>query len=98
MRTALILLIPGLLSVRADDIINNWTNPASARWDASTNWSVGALPASNQSVNITNAGYKAVNIDFNTLVNFPESMDELLLETAGVLQASRFLRVRAIQL
>ena len=33
-------------------LVNDWTNPASARWESSS-WSLGGLPASNQTVNIT---------------------------------------------
>jgi len=53
---------------------NSWTNPVSARWDQSANWSFATLPASDQTVNIANAGYKAVNIDGATLANFPASV------------------------
>jgi hypothetical protein len=51
--------------------VNSWTNPASARWDSITNWSLGTLPASDQSVSIANAGYKAVNIDSATFAKVP---------------------------
>lgn len=52
---------------------NNWTNPSSAKWESSS-WSLGMLPAYDQTVNIANDGYKAVNIDNTTLANFPNSM------------------------
>ncbi len=55
-------------------LVNSWTNPASARWDSSTNWSFHTLPASNQTVSIANEGYKAVNIDDATFANFPASV------------------------
>lgn len=54
-------------------LVNNWTNPVSARWE-SPSWSLGVLPASDQTVNITNAGYKAVNIDSATFSGYPDSL------------------------
>src|SRR5262245_52736098 len=61
--------VSGLLALGLEargQLLNNWTNPISARWDSSTNWSLRTLPASNQTVRITNGGYKAVNIDSAT--------------------------------
>lgn len=55
-------------------LVNSWTNLHSARWDSLTNWSVHTLPASNQTVTITNDGYKAVNIDNATVANFTNSL------------------------
>jgi hypothetical protein len=55
-------------------LVNSWTNLHSARWDSLTNWSLRTLPASNQTVNIANEGYKAVNIDNGTVANFPGSL------------------------
>lgn len=52
---------------------NYWTNPFSAKWE-SLSWSLGTLPASNQMVYIANDGYKAVDIDAATFVNFPASL------------------------
>jgi hypothetical protein len=54
-------------------LINNWTNPVSARWE-SPSWSLGILPASDQTVIITNDGYKAVDIDSVTFADFPHSL------------------------
>ncbi len=54
-------------------LLNDWTNPASARWE-SASWSLGILPAANQTVSITNAGYKAVDIDSATLSGYPDSL------------------------
>jgi hypothetical protein len=68
--------LPGLL-------INNWTNAASARWYSSTNWSLGILPASNQTVTITNAGYKAVNVDSASFATVPDSATVSNLLVAG---------------
>lgn len=55
-------------------LVNSWTNPASANWGQATNWSLGILPDSSQSVMITNSGFKAVLIDSSTPINFPGSM------------------------
>ncbi|HZR19628.1 MAG TPA: C-type lectin domain-containing protein, partial [Verrucomicrobiae bacterium] len=52
---------------------NNWTNPSSGKWESSS-WSLGTLPAYDQTVNIANDGYKAVNIDNTTLASFPDSV------------------------
>ena len=52
---------------------NNWTSPTSGHWEDAS-WSLGILPAANQSVMITNAGSKAVGIFPTTPVNFPGSM------------------------
>jgi hypothetical protein len=64
-------------------LLNNWTNTVSARWESSTNWSLGMRPASSQTVNITNAGYKAVNIDAATISGFPDSMTVSNLSVAA---------------
>jgi hypothetical protein len=54
-------------------LLNDWTNPVSAHWESSS-WSLGVLPASNQTVTITNAGYKAVDIDSATVSGYPDSL------------------------
>src|SRR5215469_3142727 len=77
MKKLIWVIISGSLctaSVQAASLlINNWTNPFSAKWE-SPNWSLGTLPASNQTVNILNDGYKAVNIDSNTVFEFQDSL------------------------
>jgi hypothetical protein len=55
-------------------IVNSWTNSASGNWDQVTNWSLGVLPDSSQSVFITNSGWKAVAINPSTPTNFSGSM------------------------
>src|SRR5258706_1152486 len=52
---------------------NSWTNPASAQWQANY-WSLGILPAVNQSVTLTNSGFKAVEIAPSTAASFPDSL------------------------
>ena len=73
MRAVLLLLVHGWLSAASAQVINNWTNPFSARWESSS-WSLGILPASNHTVNITNAGSKAVEVSSATLAGFPSSL------------------------
>ena len=36
-------------------IVNSWTNPGSGAWEDAAKWSLGARPASSQTVAITNA-------------------------------------------
>ena len=54
--------------------VNSWINPGSAPWEDASNWSLGIRSASNQTVAITNQGWKAVAINPSTPVNFPGSM------------------------
>lgn len=49
-------------------------NPASAPWENASAWSLGIRPASNQTVAITNGGYKAVGISSATVAGFPDSL------------------------
>src|SRR5437764_6936794 len=84
MKTVLIILIPGLVSIASAQQINSWTKPTSGYWEESpANWSLGVLPNSSQSVYITNPGWKAVAIGANTAQNFPASMQiqELRIES-----------------
>ncbi len=67
---------------QAMDSVNNWTSPASAKWE-SPYWSLGTLPASDQTVRIMNDGYKAVNIDSTTLADFPSSLTVGSLEVGA---------------
>jgi hypothetical protein len=61
----------GTSEIRADT--NDWTGAVSGRWDDPT-WSLGVLPDSTQSVQITNGGWKAVSIDALTVANEPGSL------------------------
>src|SRR5207237_7667358 len=54
-------------------LVNNWTNPASGNWE-DLKWSLGILPASNQTIMITNQGWKAVAIGPNTVQNFAQTL------------------------
>ena len=53
--------------------VNSWTNPVSGSWE-DMHWSLGVLPASGQSIMITNAGWKAVSISFATVQGFPQTL------------------------
>jgi hypothetical protein len=69
--------VSGLLALglgARGQLLNDWTNPVSARWDSTNNWSLHTLPAANQTVTITNRGYKAVNIDSATVATQPNSL------------------------
>ncbi len=69
-------LVAGILclTVRIDAQDNVWTGAASGNWqDAS--WSLGTLPATNQTIWVTNYGWKAVQIGGDTANNFPQSLN-----------------------
>lgn len=53
---------------------NSWTGPTSGNWEDSS-WSLGVLPGTNQSILLTNYGWKAVQISANTAQNFPQSLN-----------------------
>ncbi len=55
-------------------VVNSWMNPASDPWENPGNWSLGIRPASDQTVAITNSGYKAVGISGATVSGFSDSM------------------------
>ena len=62
------------LTARLDAQDNVWTGAASGNWqDAS--WSLGTLPATNQTIWVTNYGWKAVQIGADTANNFPQSLN-----------------------
>jgi len=61
------------LCLNASAQTNSWTNAASANWE-DPEWSLGVLPGTNQTVYLTNAGWKAVEIGENTTQNYPQSL------------------------
>jgi hypothetical protein len=75
---------------------NSWTSTQSGSWETNS-WSLGTLPGSGQTVLLTNAGWKAVEITGLTVGSHPEtlsvdriylsappdSFNELLLNYAG---------------
>lgn len=63
--------------------VNSWITPESGNWDTPGNWSLGVLPNSSQSVQITNSNWKAVAINPSTPVNFPDSMTVTNLTIRG---------------
>jgi len=67
-------LVPASGSGPSPGLVNNWTNPASGNWE-DLKWSLGILPASSQTIMITNQGWKAVAIGANTTQNFPQSLN-----------------------
>jgi hypothetical protein len=54
--------------------VNQWTKPTSGNWEDQAYWSLGILPDNSQSVQITNAGWKAIAINPSTPINSPGSM------------------------
>ena len=53
---------------------NVWTSPSSGNWQDVSSWSLG-VPATNQTIWLTNAGWKAVQISAATAQNFPQSLN-----------------------
>src|ERR1044072_7606367 len=53
--------------------VNSWLKATSGNWDE-MQWSLGTLPSAEQTVLITNAGWKAVGIDGGTVGRHPESL------------------------
>jgi hypothetical protein len=66
-----LLAMLGIVCCEAQD--NVWTGAASGKWQDAA-WSLGAIPASNHTVWITNYGWKAVEINATTAQNFPGSL------------------------
>jgi hypothetical protein len=64
-----ILTLPLVISAQ----VNSWIKPSSGNWEESQ-WSLGALPGSGQSVMITNGGVKAVTVSANTTQNHPQTL------------------------
>ena len=60
------LLLP-LVPVRAATVV--WTNTAGGNWSVATNWSPNAVPASGDTVIITNDGTYAVTVDVSPTLN-----------------------------
>src|SRR6478736_8207595 len=53
--------------------LNSWTNPGSGKWQ-DLMWSLGQLPGPGQSIQITNSGWKAIQIESETAKNFAQNM------------------------
>lgn len=62
------------MAIHCDAQDNSWTSPGSGNWEDAS-WSLGLIPGTNQTVLITNAGWKAVQIGAGTAQNFPLSLN-----------------------
>ncbi|HLX72630.1 MAG TPA: hypothetical protein VKV04_23660 [Verrucomicrobiae bacterium] len=71
------LITAGLMALatfcRAQE--NSWTSPSSGNWEDASSWSLGILPGTNQSILLTNYGWKAVQISPATAQNYPQSLN-----------------------
>src|SRR2546430_10988462 len=80
-------LLSGCLTVVAASplaaTINSWIKPASGDWQDQTAWSLGVLPAPDQTIMLTNQGWKAVAIGPATSQNFPESLNVASVSLGG---------------
>jgi hypothetical protein len=72
-RLAALFLIGSRLIADAAEL-NSWTKPTSGNWEE-PQWSLGVLPGADQSIMITNQGWKAVAIGPNAALNFPQSLN-----------------------
>ena len=70
---AVVIGIHGFVS-QSQAQVNSWTSPVSGNWQDSS-WSLGILPGTNQTVMLTNAGWKAVQISPSTAQNFPQTLN-----------------------
>ncbi|MGN6554345.1 MAG: hypothetical protein ACTHLW_11570 [Verrucomicrobiota bacterium] len=72
----LLPLFAGLIGLFIADAAaqeNSWTRSSSGNWEEPF-WSLGILPGTNQSISLTNAGWKAVMIGSSTAQNYPGSL------------------------
>jgi hypothetical protein len=70
---------------------NDWTKPTSGYWQEPY-WSRGELPSTNDAViRFANAGYKALAIDYNTTINYPNSLTMRRLEVDAPEDSSNLL-------
>src|ERR1051326_4123713 len=74
MRSLFIFIVMGLFSAQAQ-VVNSWIKPGSGDWQDQTAWSLGVRPAPNQTIMLTNQGWKAIAIGPATVQNFPESLN-----------------------
>ncbi|EEF59542.1 beta strand repeat-containing protein [Pedosphaera parvula] len=70
--------------------VNSWTKPTSGAWEEPV-WSLGILPNSSQTIEITNAGFKAVGINPSTATGFPGSLTINHLDIFGPANSSNTL-------
>lgn len=69
----LIFISCGAVSFSAMGQSNSWTSPVSGYWEDS-DWSLGVLPSTNQTIFFTNSGWKALAIGPNTSQNYPQTL------------------------
>jgi len=81
-------VVPSATQVVA--LVNSWTKPTSGAWEEPV-WSLGILPNSSQTIEITNAGFKAVGINPSTAVNFPGSLTINHLDISAPINSSNTL-------
>jgi hypothetical protein len=84
---AAVHLLTGLAALSQ---VNSWTKPTSGAWEENV-WSLGILPNSSQTIEITNAGFKAVGINPTTATGFPGSLTINHLDIFGPANASNTL-------
>ncbi len=68
-----IVLVYFLTGLVAFGQVNSWTKPTSGAWEEPV-WSLGILPNSSQTIEFTNAGFKAIGINPATVSGFPGSL------------------------
>ncbi len=63
---------------------NSWTNATSGNWE-NAYWSLGALPGTNQTILLTNSGWKALEIGPGTVQDVPDSLivGSLIISSPG---------------
>jgi hypothetical protein len=75
MKTLVVILLVGWLTPAFAQVTNSWIKPTSGNWEDQTAWSLGSLPASDQTVAITNQGWKAVAIGASTTQSYSNSLN-----------------------
>src|SRR6266566_903103 len=63
--------------------VNSWIKPGSGDWQDQTAWSLGVRPAQNQTIMLTNQGWKAIAIGPTTAGSFPQSLNVESVVVAG---------------
>src|SRR5204862_3531905 len=73
------------------EFVNNWTKPTSGNWQENF-WSLGSLPAFwNDTVTVSNAGWKAVAIDASTVANYPTTLNLKAVTVAAPVDSQNLL-------
>jgi len=87
-----------LLTPSSNAQTNSWTSATSGNWEDTNSWSLGQLPGSGQTILLTNAGFKAVQIRQNTAAKFSQTLavDSLTIGLAREV-AAEGIRVNAVR-